>query len=417
MSKPNVIMLLTDDQGYGDLECHGHPSLKTPNFNKLHSESIRMTDFHVVPMCAPTRGSLMTGQDCIRNGAMATSLGRHLPDPELIMMPQVFKDSGYKTGIFGKWHLGSSYPYLPHNRGFDEAIYHLGFGLTGADDKWNNDYFDPWYHHKDDIRQASGYCTDFWFDSAMEWIAECQGEDMPFFCYLPTNVPHFPMWVDDVYKEEYAAYGPKPSGFFGMIVELDENLERLEKFLVERGLRDDTIFIYMTDNGHAGGALDIYNAGMRGGKCSRYDGGHRVPCFIRWPNGQLKAPCDIDIPTQGQDILPTLIDLCDLSKPDNTQSFDGQSFAPLLRGEIQSELEDRMFVVQYFQNHIEKNDASVVWKNWRLVWGTELFDIKADPGQENDVADQYPEISDPCLSCRVDDDRHADIRIKAVAAL
>ncbi|MFW6286612.1 MAG: arylsulfatase, partial [Candidatus Sumerlaeota bacterium] len=352
MSKPNVVILLTDDQGYGDLECHGHPALKTPNFNKLHSESIRMTDFHVVPMCAPTRGSLMTGQDCIRNGAMATSLGRHLPDPDLTMMPQVFKNSGYRTGIFGKWHLGSSYPYLPHHRGFDEAIYHLGFGLTGADDKWNNDYFDPWYRHNGELKQARGYCTDFWFDSAMKWIGECQDEGKPFFCYLPTNVPHFPMWVDDCYKEAYACYGGDPSGFFGMIVELDENLARFEQFLKERGLRDDTIFIYMTDNGHAGKALDVYNAGMRGGKCSRYDGGHRVPCFVRWPNGKLTDPCDIDTPTQVQDILPTLIDLCGLARPDGVQKFDGSSFAPLLRGEEMPELEDRMFVVQYFQNDI-----------------------------------------------------------------
>jgi arylsulfatase A-like enzyme len=391
MKKPNVVIILTDDQGYGDLSCHGHPVLKTPNLDRLHDESIRLTDFHALPMCAPTRGSLMTGQDCIRNGAMATSLGRHLPDPELTMMPELFRRSGYRTGIFGKWHLGSSYPYLPHHRGFEEAIYHLGFGLTGADDHWNNDYFNPYYRHNGELRQAEGYCTDFWFDSAMSWIDRCQADDDPFFCYIPTNVPHFPQWVDDVYKEEFAAYGSTSAGFFGMIVELDENLERFERFLAERGLRDDTIVVFMTDNGHAGGSLDIYNAGMRGGKCSRYDGGHRVPCFIRWPNGALREPGDVATPTMVQDVLPTLAELCALD-PDPEARYDGTSIAPLLRGHAQTGLDERTFVVQYFQNSIEKDDAAVVRGSWRLVFGKELYDIRTDPGQETDVAERYPDL-------------------------
>jgi arylsulfatase A-like enzyme len=391
MRKPNVVIILTDDQGYGDFSCHGHPVLRTPNLDRLHDESIRLTDFHALPMCAPTRGSLMTGQDCIRNGAMATSLGRHLPDPELTMMPELFRRSGYRTGIFGKWHLGSSYPYLPHNRGFEEAIYHLGFGLTGADDRWNNDYFNPFYRHNGELKQAEGYCTDFWFDSAMSWIDRCQADEDPFFCYIPTNVPHFPQWVDDVYKEEFAAYGSTSAGFFGMIVELDENLERFERFLAERGLRDDTIVVFMTDNGHAGGSLDVHNAGMRGGKCSRYEGGHRVPCFIRWPNGRLREPGDVATPTMVQDVLPTLVDLCGLD-PDPEARYDGTSVAPLLRGEPQPGLDERTFVVQYFQNSIEKDDAAVVRGSWRLIFGKELYDIATDPGQETDVADRHPDL-------------------------
>lgn len=391
MKRPNVVIILTDDQGYGDLGCHGHPALKTPHLDRLHDESIRLTDFHALPMCAPTRGSLMTGQDCIRNGAMATSLGRHLPDPGLTMMPELFRRSGYRTGLFGKWHLGSSYPYLPHARGFEEAKYHLGFGLTGADDRWNNDYFNPWYRHNGELEQAEGYCTDFWFTSAMEWIDACRAADDPFLCCIPTNVPHFPQWVDDVYKEEYAAYGPTPAGFFGMIVELDENIARFEAFLRDRGLRDDTVVVFMTDNGHAGGALDVYNAGMRGGKCSRYDGGHRVPCFVRWPNGRLREPRDVATPTMVQDVLPTLVELCGVD-PDPAGAYDGTSFAPLLRGETQPELEERTFVVQYFQNSVEKHDAAVIRGSWRLVFGTELYDIANDPGQENDVAGQHPDV-------------------------
>ncbi len=315
-AQPNVIIVLTDDQGYGDMSCHGHPVLHTPNMDRLHDESVRLTDFHVCPMCAPTRGEIMSGVHCVPNGAMATSLGRHLLKPELPTMADLFGAAGYATGIFGKWHLGDSYPFRPMDRGFQEAVYHHGFGLTGADSYWNNDYLNPYYRHNGVLEQAEGYCTDFWFDRAMAWMAGRREEGRPFLCYIPTNVPHFPMWVDDVYKEEFAAYGEDPAGFFGMIVELDQNLERLERFLVEKGLRRDTILLFMTDNGHAGGALDVYNAGMRGGKCSRYDGGHRVPFFMRWPGGGLAHERDLDTPARATDVLPTLLDLCGIAPPE-----------------------------------------------------------------------------------------------------
>jgi arylsulfatase len=387
---PNVLIILTDDQGYGDMSCHGHPVLSTPNIDRLHDESVRLTDFHVAPMCAPTRGEILSGVHCLRNGAMATSLGRHLLKPELPTMADLFAGAGYATGIFGKWHLGDSYPYRPMDRGFKEAIYHLGFGLTGADSYWENDYLNPHYRHNGELKQAEGYCTDFWFGCAMDWMGRQGREGRPFFCYLPTNVPHFPMWVEDVYKEEFAAYGGKPAGFFGMIVELDENLARLDRFLRQTGLRDDTIVVFMTDNGHAGGALDVYNAGMRGGKCSRYEGGHRVPCFVRWPAGGLLPPGDLATPTQAMDVLPTLLELCGVATPDDAV-FDGQSLAPLLRGEPH-DLDERKLVVQYYQNSIGKDDASVIWQQWRLVFGKELYDIRRDPGQQDDVSAAQPDV-------------------------
>jgi len=376
------------------MSCHGHPFLKTPAIDRLHAESIRLTDFHVTPMCAPTRGALMSGMDPLKNGAQATSLGRQLLKPEIPTMADRFKEAGYRAGIFGKWHLGSSYPYRPMDRGFEESIYHLGFGLTGVEEYWNNDYYDMRYRHNGELKQAKGYCTDFWFDQAMTWMEAQIERDEPFFCYLPTNVPHFPMWIEDAYKEEFIepakdARDDAP-GFFGMIVELNENLDRLDQFLEEKDLKENTIVVFMTDNGHAGGALNVYNAGMRGGKCSRYEGGHRVPGFIRWPGGGLRPPGEVDTPAQVQDILPTLLELCGI-RSDAGQSIDGESLAPLLHGD-DGHLADRKFVVQYFQNSVEKDDACVVWKKWRLVSGKELYDLEKDPGQEQDVAAAHPDV-------------------------
>lgn len=392
--RPNVILILTDDQGYGDMSCHGHPFLKTPNLDRLHDESVRLTDFHVAPMCTPSRSALMSGVDPLKNGAMATSLGRNLLKPELATVADHFHNGGYRTGIFGKWHLGSTYPYRPMDRGFEEAVYHLGFGLTGVEEWWNNDYYDPWYLHNGERKQGKGYCTDFWFDRAMDWMGQRGDSEEPFFCYLPTNVPHFPMWIEDQYREQFYPHledaKPDAAGFYGMIVELDENLARLDRFLEEKGLKEDTILLFITDNGHAGGALNIYNAGMRGGKCSRYEGGHRVPCFIRWPGGDLRPAGDVATPSQGQDILPTLLDLCGVPF-DEPDAIDGRTLGPLLRGD-DGHLADRKFVVQYFQNSVDKDDACVAWKKWRLVHGKELYDLTADPGQENDVADRHPEV-------------------------
>jgi len=393
-SRPNIILILTDDQGYGDLGCHGHPLLQTPALDRLHAESLRLTDFHVTPMCTPTRGALLTGVDCLRNGAMATSLGRNLPRAELPTIADYLRKAGYRTGVFGKWHLGSSYPYRPMDRGFEEAIYHNGFGLTGIDTHWNNDYYDPIYLHNGEEVQGQGYCTDIWFEKAMEWMSECHEQAEPFFAYIPTNVPHFPMWISDQYKERFQSHADQfdkedADGFFGMIEELDENMAQLDAFLSEHGLRENTLLLFMSDNGHAGGARALYNAGMRGGKCSRYEGGHRVPCFVRWPAGGLQSG-DLAALTQGQDILPTLAEIC--GQPlEPAHPIDGDSLLPLWRGE-DAHLEDRICVVQYFQNDIRQYEACVMWKKWRLVNHRELYDLTADPGQDHDVAADHPEI-------------------------
>jgi arylsulfatase len=383
--RPNVLILLTDDNGYGDLSCHGNPVLRTPHFDRLHGQSVRLTDFHVAPMCTPTRGQLMTGLDALHNGATSVCAGRSFLRPGIPTMAEAFAAGGYRTGLFGKWHLGDSYPNLPHQRGFQEAVYFLGWGVTSMADRWQNDCFDPYYSHNGALRRYKGYCTDIWFNLAMDWIKECKRRGEPFFVYLPTNAAHGPCWVHEKYKEPYRGRGP--AAFFGMMANLDENLGRLDAFLRENGLSDDTLLIYLNDNGATAGA-NVYNAGMRGRKTQYYDGGHRASCFLRWPAG-LRKPCDLDALTEVQDLLPTLIDLCGLKAPQGAR-FDGTSLAGLLRGTA-DQLPDRMLVVQYGQRP-EKWDSAVMWNKWRLVKGKELYDIKSDPGQNRDLAGDHPDV-------------------------
>lgn len=391
-TQPNVILILTDDQGYGDVSAHGNPILDTPNIDRLRRESLSFTDFHVAPMCTPTRGELLTGCDALRNGASFVCRGRTMMRHDLPTMADIFADNGYRTGLFGKWHLGDSYPHRPQDRGFHETVNHGGWGITAISDYWGNDYWDDTYRHQDRFEQYTGYCTDVWFDEAIDWMADHYTADHPFFCYIPTNCPHGPHWVDDNYSAPYESESgiedDTVAKFFGQIANIDENLGRLLAWLDQDGRGENTILIFMTDNGTVLGH-EIFNAGMRGHKRSLYDGGHRVPCFIRWPAGELGPPREIDELTQGQDLLPTLIELCGLTPPDGA-SFDGASLGDLLFGK-REQLSDRMLVVQYGPDP-EMWDSAVLWGDWRLVAGEELYNIAEDPGQTNDVADQYPEV-------------------------
>lgn len=383
---PNVIIVLSDDQGYGDLSCHGNPVLKTPNLDKLHSQSIRLTDFHVAPMCTPTRGQLLSGMDALRNKATSVCAGRSFLKPEITTLPEVFSRQGYKTAIFGKWHLGDSYPNLPQHKGFGESVIHLGWGITSMADTWLNDNFDGKFFHNGKLKQFKGYCTDLFFNLGIQWMKQCQQNNQPFFLYLPTNAPHSPHWVDEKYSKPYLGKGPDK--FFGMIANLDENMGRLEAFLTESKLADNTIVIFMNDNGATAGEK-VFNAGMRGKKTTYYDGGHRTICFIRWPAGNIGSPRDISYTSQIQDIYPTLLGLCKLSPPTNMR-FDGISLAPLLQGKNNS-LPDRKIIVQYGQNP-KKYESCVLWNQWRLVHGKELYDSREDPSQKNDLAGMKPDI-------------------------
>lgn len=288
-SRPNVIFVLTDDQGYGDLSCLGNPVLRTPTIDRLYADSVRLSDFHVAPVCTPTRGELMTGHDALRNGATFVCMGRSLLRADLPTMANILADNGYHTGHFGKWHLGDNYPYRPQDRGFHETVYHPAWGITSAPDFFGNDYFDDHYRHRDEIQQYRGYCTDVWFQEAMSWMQGCVKRREPFFAYIATNAPHGPLWVPDLYRQPYLKDVPhNEASFFGMIANIDENITGLERFLLENDLRDNTILIFMTDNGTATGD-GVFNAGMRGKKASLYDGGIESPASSAGQTEELSA--------------------------------------------------------------------------------------------------------------------------------
>jgi arylsulfatase A-like enzyme len=397
--RPNVILVMTDDQGYADLGCTGNPWIKTPHIDAFHGQAVRCEDFHVQPLCTPTRGSIMSGRRPVRNGAWATCWGRSILKKDEMTMADVFAANGYRTGMFGKWHLGDNYPYRPSDRGFKRTVAHRGGGVGQTPDFWGNNYFDDVYCHNDQQRQYEGYCTDVWFEQAQDFIEECGDE--PFFAYIATNAPHCPYLVAEKYRALYEGNDaiPEPA-FYGMITNIDENFGALDRMLHASGLADNTILIFMTDNGSSGGAkLDAdkfcergYNAGMRGMKGSYYEGGHRVPFFIRWPAGGISGGRDVDAMCLDIDLLPTFIDLCDLTPP-RPPAFDGASIAPALRGQATT-LSDRIHFLNIRQasDPPDKHTGAVLQGRWRLVHGTELYDVEADPEQRTDVAAAHPDI-------------------------
>ena len=399
MARPNVIVLITDDQGYGDLSVHGNPVLKTPHLDKLHAESVRFTDFHVAPMCSPTRGQLLTGIDAMRNGCTAVCQGRSMMRSELPTMADFFAATNYATGHFGKWHLGDSYPHRPQDRGFQHSLHHRAWGITSLADYWQNGYFDPVLSLNGVDIKYEGYCTDIFFDEAMKWIDQRSNKAEPFFLYLATNTPHVPNVCPPEYSEPYRGKHqgkPMPDTFYGMIANIDDNVGKLDAFLKDRGLRNDTIFIFLTDNGtQSSGAKAIYNAGMRDKKTSVHEGGHRVPCFVRWPGGKLAHGRDIDELAQVQDLLPSLIDLCELRN--SGRQFDGASLAGLLRGS-QEQLPDRKLVAQYRVGGEKWNPAVVMWQKWRMTKPDVLYHIGRDPGQTTNVAREHPEVAEAMIA-------------------
>lgn len=402
-ARPNVLLILVDDVGYGDLSCHGNPRLRTPHIDELYRESIRLTNFHVAPICTPSRSQLMTGLDALRNGAMNASSGRAILRYGLPTMADLFAANGYKTALFGKWHLGHTYPYRPGDRGFQETVWFPVSMISSDADAWRNDYFNDRYRHGDRLEQYRGYCTDVFFREAMTWMQRQHAQGHPFFVYLPLNAAHYMYWVESKYAEPYRDLPGDLPNFYGMIANIDENMGRLEAMLRRTGLRENTLVVFMSDNGSAVG-WRFYNAGWRGHKFELWEGGHRVPCFLRWPAAGWDVPRDVPQLTQCQDLLPTLIDLCRLRPPEKAR-FDGLSLAPLLNGRISEQRDswpDRMLVVQFSRPNIDlskgnlcrprKWDSAVLWRQWRLIKGTKLYDLNTDRRQRSDVAARYPQV-------------------------
>lgn len=401
-SRPNIVLVMIDDMGYGDLTSHGSPFIKTAQLDRLRSSSIRLTNFHVAPMCSPTRGQLLSGLDAMRNGSTTVVGSRMMVREEIPLLPNILARAGYSTGVFGKWHLGETFPHRPQDRGFHHTLTFAMQEIGAFSDHWCNDYFDPFLRvHDGSVRQFKGFCTDIFFEQAIEWMQNQMEQYQPFFCYLPLNVVHSPQWAPRNLRERIAAQFPNLSrgqvGYLAMLANADINMGRLQNFLEESGQADNTLLIFLSDNG--GYALvDRYNAGMRGGKSRLTEGGHRVPCFLRLPNSGLGGSGrgrNVGGLTQVQDLLPTILELCHVPLPDST-NVDGISLVKALRG--QDNVPDRTLIVQYGLPRPFRMTC-VMQGPWRLlsdIRGTamgepELYNVDSDPMQRKNLINQHPE--------------------------
>jgi len=397
--KPNVIFILTDDQGYGDLSCHGNPWLKTPHLDKLHSESVRFTNFHVGTTSSPTRAGLMSGKYNNSVGVWHTVSGLENLSADEVTLIDVLKGEGYRTGIFGKWHLGDNYPFRPQDRGFEEVLVHKAGGIGQQPDFWNNDYFDDTYFHNGNTKKFKGYCTDIWFQEAKNFISK--NINNSFFCYISLNAPHSPFYVPEKYVQPYLnnpdIVNPK---FYGMISNIDKNVGLLRQFLDENGLSDNTILVFMTDNGTSAGVqidkngfvVKGFNAGMRGLKGWSYDGGHRVPFFVHYPAKGINKGKDINEIASFVDFMPTILDMCGIEKVPKTD-IHGISLWPLLTGE-KATLGDRLIFTDTQRETLLRKWKSfaVMTNRWRLTGKNELYDMLVDPGQTKNVAGLNPGV-------------------------
>ncbi|MEL7123337.1 MAG: arylsulfatase [Bacteroidota bacterium] len=386
-TQPNVIIILTDDQGYEDIGLHGNEIVNTPNIDQLGRESTRFTQFFVSPLCQPTRASLLTGRNKV--------IGRRI-EPNEQTLPQLFKHGGYRTAIFGKWHLGEYYPFRPIDKGFDEQLLIGGGAIGQVQDYWGNTNFDPYLNDGDNWKKYEGYSTDILFDQAMSWMDQKSTADEPFFCYLSTNAAHSPFQAPDAYKRPYLAKGLKDrqASFYGMITNLDDNLGRLRAFLKEKGIADNTILVFLTDNGTTMGG--IHSNKLRGFKTSIYEGGSRAAAFFHWPTG-FKSGDETKQLAMHYDLLPTFSELLNipLVQGEEWASIEGKSLAPLLKGKK----------VDYgFRTHIvyqgfwppneplrQYENTSIRSQNYRLANGNELYDLENDIGEQiNIMAENKP---------------------------
>lgn len=398
---PNIILILTDDQGYGDVGFHRNPNIRTPNLDRLAAESVEMTRFYVSPVCAPTRAALMTGRYHYRSGVVHTSRGGAKMHGDETTIAEMLRPAGYRTGLFGKWHLGDNYPMRPIDQGFDEALWHKSGGIGQSPDR-PNDYFDPQLWLNDQTTQGKGYCTDIFFQAAIDFIE--RNRENPFFIYLPTNAPHTPLIVAEEAVQPYldAGLDETTARVYAMVENIDDNLGRLTERLDELNLTENTLLVFITDNGPQ---QKRYTAGLRGQKTSVYEGGIRAVNLWRWP--QRLTPRKIESPAAHIDVAPTLLDVADIEAPPD-RPFDGVSLLPLVEGRDDAVVERLLF----FQVHRgltpqPHQNVAVVSSGWKLVAGPgtfgdeswagsdapplELYDLAADPGEQTNVISEHPE--------------------------
>jgi arylsulfatase A-like enzyme len=405
--RPNIVFVLTDDQGYGDVAAHGNPVIKTPNMDRLHGESVRFTNHHVSPTCSPTRTSWITGRHEFKSGVTHTIQERERMSLKSTTIAQVLKSSGYTTGIFGKWHLGDAAPYQPGRRGFDEVFIH-GCGGIGqvypgtCSDAPGNSYFDPAILHNGVFEKTKGYCTDVFFEQGIRWMDQKRKGGAPFFAYIATNAPHAPLDVPESYEAMYKGRGldERTAKYFGMVTNIDDNLGKLLGKLKEWSIERDTLVVFMSDNGGTGG-VKIFNAGMRGAKGTPYQGGTRANSFFRWP-GTLKS-ASVDRLTAHLDYFPTFAELAGAKLPAGP-ALDGRSLVPLLHNPNAAWPDRYLFThvgrwehgkaaeSKYAKCRVRNQRYSMVnmgpgEKNW------ELYDLSNDPGEAKNIIAANPDIA------------------------
>jgi arylsulfatase len=394
-SRPNIVLIITDDQGYGELACHGNVRIRTPNLDQLHSESVRFTNFHVSPTCAPTRASIMTGRHEFFSGVTHTILQRERLALGSTTIAQVLAAANYQTGIFGKWHLGDEEPYRPAARGFCKSFIHgaggIGQSYAGScGDFPNNSYYNPYVLRNERVVRTTGYCTDVFFNEAMRWIEA--NRERSFFAQICTNAPHAPLICPPEYQRPYeqAGLSKEMAAYYGMITNIDDNVGRLRAKIRQLKLAERTLVVFMTDNGHP--HEQLFNANMRGKKGTPYEGGTRVPAFFCWP-GRLKAGINVGALAGAVDFFPTIVQLTDAPVPEDV-NIDGRSLIPLL------ENGNATWPDRYLFTHVGRWDVgqaaaskyrgcAVRSQRLRLVNNCELYDLGSDPGETQNVIDKF----------------------------
>ncbi|QKZ12659.1 arylsulfatase [Spirosoma sp. KUDC1026] len=383
-TKPNVLFILTDDQGWGDLSLHGNRFLETPNLDRLAHSGAQFDRFFVSPLCAPTRASLLTGRYHLRTGTVSVTQGWERMRSEELTLAEVFRQNGYATGCFGKWHNGEHAPEDPNGQGFDEF---LGF-CAGH---WNN-YFDTDLQHNDRMVATKGFITDVLTDAALAFMSNHKSQ--PFFCYVPFNAPHSPHQVPDRYFDKYKAKGltDEDASIYGMVENIDDNVGRLLARLDQLDLASNTIVVFATDNGPNGRR---FNGDMKGIKGSVDEGGVRVPLFVRWP-GKIRPETWIRPNAAHIDLMPTLVDLCKLRfKP--SHPIDGRSLVNFLVNKTDT-LPDRLLfthVAGMSGNQLPMEPGGVRTAQYRLVLQkgqTQLYDMLRDPSQTTDIAPGHAQL-------------------------